>query len=278
VWRDPALQLALDWQADRRPNRAWAQRYHPEFDLARKFLSESEAQRRAEEEMVKTEVARANYSRFLPEYVVRQILENPDSFKLDGTNQTVTALFAYIRGFTRLSEHAPPEKVVRLLNSYFTAMTDIVFAYGGTLDKYIGEGLMALFGAPVATPDDASMAVAAAVAMQRQMKVINEQLREEGLVEISIGIGMNTGVATVGSIGSERRSEYTAIGATINLAARLGQTAAPNEILVSEVTAIAATYTKCRFRPRPTITVKNRVQPVPIYEVEWRDEHETDVP
>ena len=205
----------------------------------------------------------------MPEYVVQQILENPDSFKLGGVNQTLTVLFADIRGFTRLSEHAPPERVVQLLNNYFTAMSDIIFAHGGTLDKYIGDGLMALFGAPTATPDDACNAVAAAVAMQREMGVINEQLSKDGLAEIAIGIGLHTGVATVGYIGSERRSEYTAIGDTVNLAARLEQNSLAGQILLSDAAAQAAEKANCKFSPRPPITVKNRVQPVPIFEVDW---------
>src|SRR5438270_2399690 len=118
---------------------------------------------RAHERLAKEEVARANYSRFLPEYVVKQILENPDSFKLGGVTQTITILFADIRGFTRISEHASPEKIVNLLNRYFSAMTDIIFAHGGTLDKYLGDGLMALFGAPTTTRKDAVNAVAAGV-------------------------------------------------------------------------------------------------------------------
>jgi adenylate cyclase len=225
---------------------------------------------RSHERLAREEVARANYSRFLPEYVVRQILENPDSFKLGGVNQTLTVLFADIRGFTRLSEHAPPERIVHLLNRYFTAMTEIIFAHGGTLDKYIGDGLMSLFGAPTATPDDACNAVAAAVEMQREIEDINEELRAEGLSEIAIGIGLHTGVATVGYIGSERRSEYTAIGDTVNLAARLEQNARPGQILLSDSAARAAADSGCSFSPRPPITVKNRVQPVPIFEVEWR--------
>jgi adenylate cyclase len=224
---------------------------------------------RSHARLAREEVARANYSRFMPEYVVKQILENPDSFKLGGVNQTLTVLFADIRGFTRLSEHAPPERVVQLLNNYFTAMSDIIFANGGTLDKYIGDGLMALFGAPTATPDDACNAVGAAVAMQQQIGIINEQLKAEGLAEIAIGIGLHTGVATVGYIGSERRSEYTAIGDTVNLAARLEQNAQPGQILLSDAVAQAAAKSNCKFSPRPPITVKNRVQPVPIFEVEW---------
>jgi adenylate cyclase len=225
---------------------------------------------RAHERLAREEVARANYGRFLPEYVVQQILENPDSFKLGGVNQTLTVLFADIRGFTRLSENAAPERVVQLLNNYFTAMSDIIFAHGGTLDKYIGDGLMALFGAPHATPEDACNAVSSAVAMQRQMQVINAQLRADGLAEIAIGIGLHTGVATVGYIGSERRSEYTAIGDTVNLAARLEQNSVPGQILLSDATAQAAAAADCAMRPHPPLTVKNRVQPVPVYEVEWR--------
>ena len=225
---------------------------------------------RSHERLAREEVARANYSRFLPEYVVQQILENPDSFKLGGINQTLTVLFADIRGFTRLSEHAPPERVVQLLNNYFTAMSDIIFAHGGTLDKYIGDGLMALFGAPTATPEDPCNAVAAAIDMQRQIEVINGELRAESLSEIAIGIGLHTGVATVGYIGSERRSEYTAIGDTVNLAARLEQNALAGQILLSDSTALAAEKSECKFHPRPPITVKNRVQPVPIFEVEWQ--------
>jgi adenylate cyclase len=225
---------------------------------------------RAHARLAREEVARANYGRFLPEYVVQQILENPDSFKLGGVNQTLTVLFADIRGFTRLSEHAPPERIVQLLNNYFTAMSDVIFAHGGTLDKYLGDGLMALFGAPTASPEDACNAVSASVQMQRRMEEINAQLRAEGLAEIAIGIGLHTGVATVGYIGSERRSEYTAIGDTVNLAARLEQNALPGQIILSDATARAAEGAGCGFHPRPPITVKNRVQPVPIFEVDWR--------
>ncbi|HYY57865.1 MAG TPA: adenylate/guanylate cyclase domain-containing protein, partial [Pyrinomonadaceae bacterium] len=196
---------------------------------------------RAHERLAREEVARANYSRFLPEYVVKQMLENPESFKLGGANQTITVLFADIRGFTRLSEHANPEKVVQLLNKYFSAMTDIIFAHGGTLDKYLGDGLMALFGAPTATPEDAKNALNAAVAMQRRIIGINEELRAEGFQEIGVGIGLHTGEATVGYIGSERRSEYTAIVDSVNTASRLESNSKGGQILLSDATARAAT-------------------------------------
>ncbi|HVQ36026.1 MAG TPA: adenylate/guanylate cyclase domain-containing protein [Pyrinomonadaceae bacterium] len=224
---------------------------------------------RAHERLAREEVARANYSRFLPEYVVKQMLENPESFKLGGVNQTITVLFADIRGFTSISEHAPPEKIVSLLNRYFSAMTDIIFAHGGTLDKYLGDGLMALFGAPTGTPEDASNALNAAVAMQRRILSINLELREEGLAEIGVGIGLHTGEATVGYIGSERRSEYTAIGDTVNTASRLESNARGGEILLSDATAKAA-RSRYKLKPRDPIMVKNREQQVALWEVDWQ--------
>ena len=224
---------------------------------------------RAHERLAKEEVARANYSRFLPEYVVKQMLENPNSFKLGGVTQTITILFADIRGFTRISEHEQPEKIVQLLNRYFSAMTDIIFAHGGTLDKYLGDGMMALFGAPTVTPKDAANAMSAAVAMQRRMLSINDELRAEGFPEIGVGIGLHTGEVIVGYIGSERRSEYTAIGDSVNTASRLESNAKAGEILVSEVTAKAA-QSRYQLVPRDPISVKNREQPVPLFEVEWQ--------
>ena len=223
---------------------------------------------KAHKRLAREEVARANYSRFMPEYVVKQLLENPDSFRLGGVNQTITVLFADIRGFTAFSEREKPEKVVGLLNKYFSAMTDIIFSHGGTLDKYIGDELMAIFGAPTATPEDALNAVKAAVTMQKRMPSLNNELRAEGYGEITIGIGLHTGEATIGYIGSERRSEYTAIGDTVNLASRLQSNAAGNQILMSEATA-AASGNLIPVTQREPLTVKNRVQPVSVLEVKW---------
>ena len=183
--------------------------------------------------------------------------------------QTITVLFADIRGFTRISEHAPPEKIVHLLNKYFSAMTDIIFAHGGTLDKYLGDGLMALFGAPTATPKDAGNALSAAVAMQRRMMGINEELHAEGFAEIGVGMGLHTGEATVGYIGSERRSEYTAIGDTVEYRGAPGIKRPRRPDLISDATAKAA-HTRYQLKPREPISVKNREQPVPLFEVEWQ--------
>ncbi len=223
---------------------------------------------RAHKRLAREEVARANYSRFMPEYVVKQLLENPDSFRLGGVNQKITVLFADIRGFTSFSETENPERVVGLLNRYFTAMTEIIFEHGGTLDKYIGDGLMAIFGAPTATPVDAVNAVKAAVAMQKRMITLNEELRQAGYSPVQVGIGLHTGVATIGYVGSEQRSEYTAIGDTVNLAARLEQNASGGQILVSEATVSAAgnIFPVTVLEP---LAVKNRLQPVALFELRW---------
>ncbi len=223
---------------------------------------------KAHKRLAREEIARANYSRFMPEYVVKQLLENPDSFKLGGTNQTITILFADIRGFTAFSEREKPEKVVGILNRYFTAMSEIIFAHGGTLDKYIGDGLMAIFGAPTATADDAKNAVKTAVAMQRRLATLNTELKSEGFRPVSVGIGLHTGEATVGYIGSEKRSEYTAIGDAVNLASRLESNALGEQILISEATARASENSFDLTAQKPLI-VKNRLQPVSLFEVKW---------
>ncbi|HSI88983.1 MAG TPA: adenylate/guanylate cyclase domain-containing protein, partial [Pyrinomonadaceae bacterium] len=223
---------------------------------------------KAHKRLAREEVARANYSRFMPEYVVKQLLENPASFRLGGVNQTITVLFADIRGFTALSEKEKPEKVVGLLNRYFSAMSEIIFEHGGTLDKYIGDGLMALFGAPTASEEDALNAVKAAVTMQKRIASLNEELRAEGLGQISMGIGLHTGEATIGYIGSDKRSEYTAIGDTVNLASRLESNAAGGQILMTEATA-AASGNRVPVNAKEPLTVKNRVQPVNVLEIRW---------
>jgi adenylate cyclase len=223
---------------------------------------------KAHKRLAREEVARANYSRFMPEYVVKQLLEQPDSFRLGGVNQTITVLFADIRGFTAFSEAEKPERVVNLLNKYFTAMTEIIFEHGGTLDKYLGDGLMAIFGAPKASDKDADNAVKSAIAMQNKLVELNSELRTAGFGDISIGIGLHTGIATIGYIGSERRSEYTAIGDTVNLASRLESAAAGGQILISEATGRSCKES-FQIRKCEPLQVRNRVQPVSLFEVKW---------
>ena len=157
---------------------------------------------------------------------LKQMLENPESFKLGGVNQTITILFADIRGFTRISEHAPAEKIVGLLNRYFSAMTDIIFAHGGTLDKYVGDEIIGLFGAPVQRPDAPVQAVRCALEMQRALEEFNRMRESNGSEPIHVGIGVNTGPVIAGAIGSSRTLQYTVIGDAVNIASRAEPTCA----------------------------------------------------
>jgi adenylate cyclase len=219
--------------------------------------------------LVKEELARAKYRRFMPAHVVDEILANPDEVMLGGANCCVTMLFSDIRGFTSMSEQLNPEIVVQILNEYFADMTPIVFDHHGLLDKFMGDGMMALFGVPYPTDDAASNAVSAAIAMQRGMAALNEDLKTLGLSEITVGIGINTGTVTVGYIGSRERTDYTAIGDAVNLAARLEKQAEPGQIIISRST-LDAIGNKFPVRPCDRVMVKGKQESVEIYEVLWR--------
>jgi adenylate cyclase len=168
-----------------------------------------------------------------------------------------------------MSERMAPEAVVRVLNEYFAEMTPIVFANRGMLDKYIGDGLMALFGVPLASDDSAANAVQCAIEMQRKMPQVNQGLRGAGLPEIAIGIGINTGTSTVGYIGSEEHTDYTAIGDAVDLAARLEKRAEPEQIIISRAT-LEAIGDRFPVKPCYEIMVKGKREAVQIYEVLWR--------
>jgi adenylate cyclase len=220
--------------------------------------------------LVREELARAKYRRFMPPHVVDEILANPNTLNLGGTNSSVTALFSDIRNFTTMAETLMPQEVVQILNEYFSDMTPIIFEHFGLLDKYMGDGLMALFGVPYPCEDAAANAVSAAIAMQRRMETVNKELKAIGLSEIAIGIGINTGMVTVGYIGSEERTDYTAIGDPINTAARLEKQAQGWQIIISGATR-EALGNRFPINPYGNILVKGRKEPVQIYEVLWRE-------
>jgi len=220
--------------------------------------------------LLKEELARARYRRFMPAHVVDEILANPDTIMLGGANRVVTMLFSDIRGFTSMSEVLSPEVVVQILNEYFADMTPFVFENHGLLDKFMGDGMMALFGVPYPSDDAASNAVAAAIGMQRAMPALNEELKTLGLSEIVIGIGINTGTVTVGYIGSRDRTDYTAIGDAVNLAARLEKRAEPGQIIISRST-LDAIGDKFPVRACDRIMVKGKQEAVEIFEVLWQE-------
>lgn len=140
---------------------------------------------------------------------------------LTGRRRRVAILFSDVRGFTKLSEKLPPEGVVRFLNRYLSAMSDIILDHGGTIDKFVGDGIMGFFGAPVERPDAAMAAIRVALAMQERLVALNAEWSAQGLPEIRVGVGIHAGDAVVGNIGSERKMDYTAIGDTTNLASRV---------------------------------------------------------
>ncbi|MBO0798309.1 MAG: GAF domain-containing protein, partial [Blastocatellia bacterium] len=220
------------------------------------------------ERLQKQAQARASFERFLPRQVVDHILRSPDAVKLGGERQMVTALFADIRNFTSLSENCSPEVIVNLLNHYFSMVSEIIFRHGGTLDKYIGDGLLALFGAPYVGELDAVQAVRAAIEIQRSMVLFNERQVAENLPQISVGIGINTGQAIVGYIGSETRLDYTAIGDTINTTSRLQNLAQPGQIVISENT-MQVLDESFILKPLGTERLKGRNANLRIAEVVW---------
>ncbi|MDQ3816877.1 MAG: GAF domain-containing protein [Acidobacteriota bacterium] len=223
---------------------------------------------RTHERVQREALARSAFARFMPEHIIKELVECPEKFHLGGTNRRISVLFCDVRGFTRLAHRAPPETIVDLLNILFTEMAAEIFAHQGTLNKYLGDGLMALFGAPVETDEHAVNAVSTAVGMQRRIKHVNEQLVVRGLPKVMLGIGINTGEATVGCIGAEQRSEYTAIGDTVNIAARIEGIAHPGQILVTNET-VKELGDKFQLSDAWTVEVKHIDEPVQIYSVKY---------
>jgi adenylate cyclase len=222
------------------------------------------------EELALRVVERKALERFLSSAIVERILASPDQIHLGGENQEATILFADIRSFTRMAEKMEPQKVVELLNEYFTEMTDLIFENGGTLDKYLGDGIMALFGAPIARPDDTLRSAKTAVEMQRAMVRLNEEWQARGQPAMQAGIGINTGAVTAGNIGSTKRMDYTVIGDAVNLASRLCAKAAGGQILVSE-SSYRLLAGEMPARKLDPMLVKGKAAPVEVYEIMWKE-------
>jgi adenylate cyclase len=225
---------------------------------------------RSHEELSQRIIERQALERFLSGAIVEKILANPDQIHLGGENQTATIMFTDIRGFTRMAEKMEPQQVVELLNEYFTEMTDLIFENGGTLDKYLGDGIMAVFGAPITKPDDPARSVKTAIEMQRAMVRLNRDWEARGQPALRAGVGVNTGAVTAGNIGSTKRMDYTVIGDAVNLASRLCANAAGGQILVSESTFAQLGGSRPAKKLEP-IRVKGRDTPVEVYEIGWSE-------
>lgn len=215
-----------------------------------------------------TRFLRQAFSSYVSPALVDEIVQDPGALKLAGAKRLISVLFSDIRGFTSVSELLPPEQLVATLNQYLDPMTEIVMDEKGTLDKYIGDAVMAIYNAPLTVPDHAERAAASALRMLDALALLNQDLEQAGSVRLDIGIGIHTGEAVVGNMGSKRRFDYTAIGDTVNLASRLeGQTKfyGVNVILSESTRAQLGERFLCRRLDR--LRVVGRAQPVEIYQL-----------
>ncbi len=189
---------------------------------------------------VRNRFIRAVFGRYLSDEVAAGLLASPEGPRIGGETRTVTLLMSDLRGFTPLTEGLPPEQVLRLLNSYLAAMSDVILVYQGTIDEFVGDAILAIFGAPLAREDDARRAVACAVAMQGAMAELNRRNGAEGLPRLEMGIAVHTGEVIVGNIGSERRTKYGVVGSAVNHAGRIESFTVGGQVLISEATLRAA--------------------------------------
>jgi adenylate cyclase len=219
------------------------------------------------EDAEKRKVSRL-FGRYVSRDVYTQLMANPGLAELGGRRRDMTVLFSDIRGFTSVTEKGDPEELVAQLNDYFTEMVEIVFRHGGTVDKFVGDMVMALFGAPVDDRGHAEHAVAAAVDMVRKLGELNRKWASEGRTALDIGIGVSSGEMIAGNIGSSSIMSYTVIGDNVNLGSRLESLNKDyrTRIIISEATR-ARLEGNYPIRPLGGVVVKGKTRPVEIFEV-----------
>jgi adenylate cyclase len=209
---------------------------------------------------------RATFGRYLNDEVVANLLESKEGLKLGGERRLITMLVSDLRGFTATSEHLPPEEVVHVLNIYLEAMADVITEYQGTIDEFMGDGILVLFGAPTVRADDAQRAVACAIAMQLAMDSVNEKVVALGLDKLDMGIGINTGEVVVGNIGSEKRTKYGIVGNQVNLTYRMESYTVGGQILISDRT-FAEVNVIAQVSSSRSIQSKGLQHPITIYDI-----------
>jgi adenylate cyclase len=218
------------------------------------------------ERIRKEALVRSNFERYFAPSLAARIASAPDAVRLGGDKRAIAVLFSDIRGFTALSESMNPDDMATLLSEYFTEMVDCVFRHGGTLDKFMGDAVMAQWGAPIAAADDADRAMTAAMDMMRGLDELNKKWRASGKPTLQIGIGLNYGEAFAGNIGSEKRLEFTVIGDAVNIASRLCSAADGGEILLTDEMRRALRHPP-RVKERAAMELKGKAQAVPVYSV-----------
>jgi adenylate cyclase len=208
------------------------------------------------------------FSRYVSKDVYQQLVDNPEEVGLGGNRRHMTVLFSDIRGFTAVSERGQPEAIVAQLNQYFSAMVPIVFTNKGTIDKFVGDMIMALYGAPLEDPDHADHAVLTALAMTEELARLNSQWAADGMPPLDIGIGINTGEMVAGNLGSKSIMSYTVIGDNVNLGSRLESLTRnfQTRVIISDATrrALKQPYD---LHSLGEVTVKGKSVPVQVYEV-----------
>jgi adenylate cyclase len=209
---------------------------------------------------------RKTFGRYMSEEVVDSILASPEGLSLGGESKLVTVMMTDIRGFTAIGEKLTPQEVITMLNMYLETMTEVILKYKGTIIEFLGDGILALFGAPITRDDDAKRAVACLLEMQLLMPKVNAKFREKGFEEVTMGGGLNTGHVVAGNIGSELRSKYGVVGNAINLAARIESFTVGGQILISEST-MQACDGNLRIDDQWPVRAKGVEHPINVYQV-----------
>ena len=197
------------------------------------------------------------------------MLNQSEDLMLSGETREISVLFADIRGFTQMASKAKPVDVVKILNKYLTVMSEAVIAEGGTLDKFLGDGIMAIFGAPLKHDDDPLRAVRAAVRIQKEVDNINKKRLKSGEKIMQVGIGITMGSAVVGNIGSPRRMDYTAIGDTVNMAFRLQSVAQGRQVILSEEVS-KSVFKDFQSKALEPVIVKGKSEPMNVFSLIYR--------
>jgi len=210
---------------------------------------------------------RSAFGRYVSPEVAQAILESPEGLRFGGTKRIVTVLMSDLRGYTRFAEQGSPEEVMEILNGYLARMAEVVIAHGGTINEFIGDAIFAVYGAPVAHPDHAERAAATALAMQEALVGINAEHASRGLPAFEMGIGLHTGEAVVGNIGSEQRAKYAVVGSAVNVASRVESATVGGQVLLTART-LAELGTLGRVGPPTALQVKGLSEPLIVHELQ----------